>query len=149
MFLSQCSSLTTHESGDGRTVGGVSVKTRVSVIDNSIAPPCPLPIPTEFMSNNASVCMFISLYLVCEGVCVPALTVQMCVALILVFPLTIPHLLPSFSLHTFGGYTLASSSISNQTLFIYPLILYSYTKPRSTPPVPRQHPTTSTHLSIH
>lgn len=27
LFLSQCYSLTTHESGDGRTVGGVSVKT--------------------------------------------------------------------------------------------------------------------------
>lgn len=34
IFLSQCYSLTTHESGDGRTVGGVSVKSRVTKIDN-------------------------------------------------------------------------------------------------------------------
>ncbi len=34
IFLSQCYSLTTHESGDGRTAGGVIVKARVTIIDN-------------------------------------------------------------------------------------------------------------------
>lgn len=60
-------------------VGFLSEQERQKFTLNPIDPPAPLPIPTQFMSNNASVCLFISLYPMCEGVCVPALTVPMCV----------------------------------------------------------------------
>ena len=51
---------------------------------------------------------------------------NVCVALILVFPLTIPHLLPSSSLLTFDDYTLNPLLISNQTLFVYLCIIFVF-----------------------
>lgn len=116
---------------------------------NPGAPPSPLPIPTQFMSNNASVCMFISLYLVCEGVCVPALTVPMCVALILVFPLTIPHLLPpSSSPHFWWLHTHPLLISTKPYLFTHYFCVLSH---NHTTLVLFLHrlPYTSTHLFIH
>ncbi|MEQ2194662.1 hypothetical protein XENOCAPTIV_001091 [Xenoophorus captivus] len=76
-------SLTTHESGDGRTMGGVSVNIRLKILTiNPVAPPSPLPISTLFMSINALVCVCVclSVCILCVNECVFLRSLcQMCV----------------------------------------------------------------------
>lgn len=71
--------------------------------------------------------MFISLFLEREGVCVPALTVPMCVALILVFPLTIPHFPLLFFSLIFDGYTFASSQFQIESYLSIYFVLHKTT----------------------
>lgn len=67
---------------------------------------------------------------------------NVCVALILVFPLPSPP--PLLLSSPFDGYTPTSSQFQTKLyLFIFPLFLHSYTLPHSTCPVPHRPLTTS------
>lgn len=75
---------------------------------------------------------------------------NVCVALILVFPLTIPHLLPSFLSSLLMVTRPPPSQFHTKPyLFIFPLFLNSYLFLHSTCLVPHQLLTTFIHLSIH
>lgn len=86
----------------------------------------PLPLPLLYISPPSSclimlLCVCLCVYLLCEGCVFLRSLCNVCVALILVFPLTIPQLLPS-SLLTFDGYTPTAPLFPTKPhLFIYSL----------------------------
>lgn len=131
IFLSQCYSLTTHESGDGRTAGGVSVKTIVTINWQLI----PLPLPLLYLSPPSSclimlLCVCLSVCILCVKGCVFLRSLCQCVCSSNTgFSPHYPHLLPSSSLLTFDGYTPHLLSILFSIIF-WILTLFN------SPPVP-------------
>lgn len=96
--LSKCYSLTTHGREDGRTVGGVSVKTQIPKIGSECHCPSrsstyPHPVPCRIML--LCVCSWFCIFWVTECVFLRSLCQCVCSSNT-GFSLTIPHLLPSF-----------------------------------------------------
>lgn len=91
-------------------------------------------------------CVYQSVSYVWRCVCSCAHCANVCVALILVFPLTIPRLLPSFSLLTFDDHTLTHSKFQTKPCFIIHYFLFINICSQSTCPFPHL---TTIHLSIH